>query len=249
MTSGPAMGMLLIHGGGDLDKDDVLKSRFLALAGGRNAEIVVIPTAKEDSELPPLLPTVSEGTIFGVPATILHTRNPEVADSPDFVQHLKSATAVFIEGGRQPRLADAYLNTQTHRELENLLGRGGLIAGSSAGATILGSFMVRNQGPPDYEPKVMVDNQFTTEGFAFLKNMAIDQHITARGREDDLTEVVGIRPELLGVGIDEYTAIIVQGNIIEVIGKNRVFIHDGKSPRFTLETGQNYNLMSRKVLQ
>ncbi len=55
MTSGPAMGMLLIHGGGDLDKDHVLKSRFLALAGGGNAEIVVIPTAQEDGKLPPLM--------------------------------------------------------------------------------------------------------------------------------------------------------------------------------------------------
>ena len=80
MTSGPAMGMLIIHGGGDLDKEDVLKSRFLALAGGVDVKIIVITTAEEDAKLPPLMPAVSEGTIFGVPATILHTRNPEMAD-------------------------------------------------------------------------------------------------------------------------------------------------------------------------
>lgn len=244
-TTGPENGTLLIHGGGHISNE--FKTRFKQLAGVGLPQIVCIPTADSDDKLASFQSPVTPYPLFGIPATYLHTRDRSVADSEFFVQSIRTANGVFISGGRQPRLADSYLNTSTHRELENLLNRGGVIAGSSAGATILGSYMVRNQGAPDYEPEVMVDQQYATEGFGFIQDVAIDQHVAARNRESHLEEALRIRPELLGIGIDEDTAIIVQGNVFAVIGNGNVFIHDGASPYFTIGRGQTYNLQTRSI--
>ena len=245
-TIGPQRGTLLIHGGGHIN--DEFKIRFKELAGVGLHPIVCIPTADNDEKLDNFqtpITHVPHDPLFGIPATYLHTRDIRVADSDFFVDPLRRANGVFFHGGRQPRLADAYLNTATHRELTNLLNRGGVIAGSSAGATILGSFMVRNQGAPDFNPDVMVDQEYPTEGFGFIKGIAIDQHVTQRNRESHLGEVLQLHSELLGIGIDEDTAIILHGNIFEVIGSGKVFIRDGTSPYFTMVHGQQYDIQAR----
>jgi cyanophycinase len=220
--------------------------RFLALAGGPESNTVYIPTALEDSKISAM--NGDTGWFYGLHCTVLHTRDREEADSDCFVLPVRSATGVFIEGGRQPRLAASYLNTKTHQELEKLLHRGGVILGTSAGATMTGSFLIRNQGPPDYDPTVMVDADHPTEGFGFISNLAIDQHISARGRENDLAEVIASHCGLLGIGIDEYTAIHVEGNHFEVIGEGKVYIHDGTNLRYTLAKGATFSLSSRTTL-
>ena len=239
-TTGPAKGTLLIHGGGEPNAE--FKALFRNLAGGPDANIVWIPTAQADDSLP------ATNLLFGFPAKILHTRSSAIANSDGFVHHLQDATGVFIGGGRQPRLAKAYLHTKTHHELERLLDRRGVIAGDSAGATIQGSFMVRNQGAPNYDRDVMVDPRYTTEGFAFIKNVAIDQHITQYGRENHLAEVLRKHPELLGIGIDQDTAIIVRGNVFGVIGSGSVFVwNDASGPlRPLLTKGDRYDMRARK---
>ena len=146
------------------------------------------------------------------------------ADSDEFVAPLRAASGVWISGGRQWRLVDSYFNTRTLRELRALLDRGGVIGGTSAGATIQGSYLVRGAREGN---QIMMAKGYE-EGFGFLKNVAIDQHILARHRENDLVAVIEAHPELLGLGIDEATAIVVQGDRFEVIGKSVVGIYDGK---------------------
>ena len=245
MTTGPTKGTLLIHGGGDPDSQ--FKALFKKLAGGPDANLVLIPTAQPDDRLSQLSTPITNDQLFGFPATILHTRSNAIANSDGFVQPIQDATGVFIDGGRQPRLAKAYLHTRTHQELERLLDRRGVIAGGSAGATIQGSFMVRNQGAPRYDPKFMVDPRYTTEGFAFIKNVAIDQHITELSRENHLAEVLRKHPELLGIGIDQDTAIIVRGDVFGVIGSGSVFVwNDATGPlRPLLAKGDKYNMRTR----
>jgi cyanophycinase len=113
----------------------------------------------------------------------------------------KQSTAVWFEGGLESRLVDAYLGTRTEKEIRAVLDRGGLIAGTSAGATIQGSVLLRGSpngnGPliwPGYE-KI----------FGFLSNVAIDQHVLAYHRACDLAGLIAKRPSLLGIGIDEGT--------------------------------------------
>ena len=242
-TSGPAKGHLLVHGGGNIDGE--FRTLFKKLACGPCGKIVYIPTAEGDDKLGRLGP-ITQCSVFGGAATSLHTRDPKVANSVSFVKPISEATGVYIDGGRQPRLADSYLHTRTHQELEDLLDRGGVIAGNSAGATIQGSFLIRGQGAPDYDNKVIIgDHQ---EGFGFIKNISIDQHITVRHRETDLAQALKTHPDLLGIGIDEDTAIHVQADIFTVIGSGYIFVHDGPPPYYKLRRGQEFDLRKRRVL-
>ena len=244
---GPTSGTLFIHGGGRLTAEQV--AEFIRLAGGIESPFVIIPTADFGEEWADNYVDRSFLTRAGARnIRVLHTRNRDVANSPTFVEPLTKAKAVWIEGGRQWRLANAYLGTRTQIELRNLLARGGLIGGSSAGATIQGSYMVR--GAPEGNHIMMAPGH--EEGFAFLKNVAIDQHVIARNREKDMLQVVAARPEILGLGLDEATALIVQGDRARVLGKSKVLVYDRnlptsvESPYLSLASGETLDLSTRR---
>ena len=244
---GPATGSLVIVGGAM--QDPVIVKRFIDLAGGPDAPIVVIPTAGDAETYSTFwsgLRIFRDNAARNV--TVLHTRDRKVADTEAFVAPLTKAQGVFFTGGRQWRLADAYLKTRAHKELDALLARGGVIGGSSAGATILGSFLVRGDTKGN---ELMIGDH--TEGMAFLKNSAIDQHVLRRNRQFDLVEVMQKHPDLLGIGIDEDTAIVVEGDEFEVIGKRYVLIHDRNaevSPSggfYFMAPGDTFDLVKREA--
>jgi len=130
-------------------------------------------------------------------------------------------------GGRQWRIADGFLNTLAHKELFKVLDRGGVIGGSSAGASIQGSYLVR--GDTKTNVVMMGDHE---EGLGFLKNVAIDQHLLKLNRQFDIFEILREHPHLLGLGLDENTGIIVQGDTFEVIGESFVAVYDGSFCQF-----------------
>jgi cyanophycinase len=244
---GPANGALVIVGGAM--QDPVIVKRFISLAGGPDAAIVVIPTAGEADDYTHSWSGVRVFRDNGARnLTVLHTRDRKVADSETFVAPLTKAHGVFFGGGRQWRLADAYLHTRTHKELDAVLARGGVIGGSSAGATILGSFLVRGDTKGN---ELMIGDH--VEGMGFLKNSAIDQHVLRRNRQFDLIEVMQKHPDLLGIGIDEDTAIVVEGDRFEVIGQRYVLIHDRNavvSPAgtfFFMAPGDKFDLVKREA--
>ena len=183
---------------------------------------------------------------------MLHTADPKVADTEEFVRPLLTANAVWFNGGRQWNLVDSYANTRTLAEFHRVLGRGGVIAGSSAGATIQGDYLVRGDtSGPDI---VMTAEPNHQHGFAFLCRTAIDQHINTRHRWDDLTAVVQKYPGLLGIGLSEGTAIVVTGDRFTVMGKWKVAVHDnsrtyppGEKAYVVLSAGDVYNMKARKL--
>lgn len=245
---GPTNGTLVVVGGGA--RSDLIYRRFIELAGGPSSLIVVIPTANDAEKFD----DASSGmrTLRQMGATnlvLLHTRSRTEADSEAFVKPLLKARAVWFGGGRQWRLVDAYLNTRTHRDLFRLLDRGGVIGGSSAGATIQGSYLVRGAREGN---QIMMAPGYEV-GLGFLRNVAVDQHVIARKREADLQPVVRKHPELLGIGIDEDTAIVVQRDQFEVIGSSKVIIHDpqlknsgAQASLYFLQSGDHFDLKSRK---
>jgi len=244
---GPAKGALVIVGGAM--KDPAILERFIELAGGPDAPVVVIPTAGDRDEYDEHWSGMRSFREAGLTRlTLLHTYDRKVADSEEFVESLKEARGVFFSGGRQWRLADAYLNTRTHRELEALLDRGGVIAGSSAGATIQGSFLARGDTKGN---SVMIGDH--TEGMGFLKNTAIDQHLLKRNRHFDMLEIMSEFPDLLGIGIDEDTAIVVQGDRFDVIGQGYVAIYDNQrhippaGAFYFLAPGDRFDLKAREA--
>jgi cyanophycinase len=217
---GPSKGYLVIVGGAM--RDPAIFGRFLDLAGGPDAPVVIIPTAGGGENYDQYWRGLRRYKEAGAKSiTLLHTKDRAVADSEEFVRPIQKARGVFFTGGRQWRLADSYLNTRTHRELLALLDRGGVIGGSSAGATIQGSFLARGDTKGN---TVMIGDH--VEGLGFLRNVAIDQHLLKRNRQFDLIEIIEKYPELLGIGIDEDTAIVVQGDRFEVIGQGYVAIYD-----------------------
>lgn len=252
-TKGPAKGALLIVGGGAMGPE--LWQKFIAMAGGENARIVVIPTADEDAGIASDRTSEQLKRMGVKEVTVLHTRSPKEADTEAFVAPLKSATGVWLGGGRQWRLADSYLNTRTHQELNGVLERGGIIGGSSAGATIQGSFLVRG----DTKGNELMEGDHLV-GFGFLKNAAIDQHVLRRNRQFDLIPLIDRHPELLGIGIDEATAILVQNDQFEVLGATYVAVHvrseTASSPNnatqkgkfYFLGRGQRFDLKTRQPL-
>lgn len=244
---GPAHGTLMIIGGG-LRSEDLLK-QFIALAGGPDAAIVFIPTAGEVDEPGLYWEDMRDLQAAGARrVTMLHTRDRKVADSDAFVAPLRQASGVFIGGGRHWRLADAYLNTKTHTELRALLDRGGVIAGTSAGATIQCEFMVRGDTKGN---EIMIGDH--TQGLGFIRGVTIDQHVLRRNRQFDMIPVIEQHPELLGIGIDEDTAIVVRRDRFEVFGSSYVLIYDnqkttGASGQFYfLAPGDRFNLKTREA--
>lgn len=246
---GPPRGKLLIVGGRSTEQ---IWSFFLELVGGPNAPIVVIPTAQERVDREKLKAIGMLRTLGATNVTILHTRDPNVADTEEFVKPLRKAAGAWLVGGRQWRLTDAYLNTLTHKELSALLERGGIIAGTSAGASVQASYMVR--GAPE-GPEIMMAKGHE-EGFGFMRGVAIDQHVIARNRLDDLPIVLKAHPELLAIGIDEATAIVVEGDWFEVIGDSKVAIYDAcqpgwpeAKPYIMLSAGDKYDLKNRRPIR
>lgn len=245
---GPEKGTLMIVGGGQLGEDII--GRFVELAGGaQRARIVVIPTAGDDDVYPDQWSGANMFRQAGVQnITILHTRDRRVANTREFTEAIRYATGVWIAGGRQWRLADSYLGTRTHRELLALLTRGGVIGGTSAGASIQASYMVR--GAREGNTIMMAPGY--EEGFGLIRNTAVDQHLLARNRQDDMLAVIDRYPALLGIGIDESTAIVVRADTAEVVGRSKVaFYNTDPNDRhhyFYLESGARFDLSARKVL-
>lgn len=192
--------------------------------------------------------------------TVVHTYDPAVADTDEFVAPLNAARGIFFAGGRQWRLVDAYAGTKSEKAFQEVLNRGGVIAGSSAGASIQGSFLARGDTANN---QVMVGDHIV--GFGYLKNAAIDQHVLVRNRHFDMFDILKVRPELLGVSVDEDTAFIVNKNEATVFGTTYVLIYDGTfwseegtelktvpPPEYRfyfLKPGDRYDLKQRKVIE
>jgi len=250
-SHGPARGYLLITGGATEPRD---YQRLIDLAGGKNANIVVIPNAsvtKPETQAALQEEYCGAKSPFApfpnVPCTVVFTDDRSVANSSAFVAPIKKATGVWFVGGRHWRIADAYLDTLTQKEFFALLDRGGVIGGGSAGATIQGSYMVRGSAVPDDNTIMMAPGHEI--GLGFLTNATIDQHVDVRHRENDLAPVIKAHPELLCFGIDQATSFTVHGDTLTVNGPKRVAVWDGKDHDgkgyYYLTTGDQLNLATR----
>jgi cyanophycinase len=255
---GPPKGTLVVVGGGSLEGTGILE-RFIQLAGGPDASFVIVPTAGGNRNADGTIRAYQEADVIAPwfkrgmkNVRMLHTHDPKVADTEAFAAVLRTADAVWFNGGRQWNIVDSYMHTLTHKEFHNVLARGGVIGGSSAGATIQGDYLVRGAVAG---PQIMMTPEKEHErGFTFLRRTAIDQHINTRNRWDDLIPVMQKMPDLLGIGLSEGTAIIVTGDRFEVVGKWKVAIHDTtrlhqpwEKPYFVLSAGDVYNMKARKI--
>jgi cyanophycinase len=247
---GPPRGTVVVVGGGAMGPE--IYGAFIKAAGGPDALIVDVPTAggaatygQDDASARAWRNAGAHHVV------VLHTTDRKLADSDSFAAVLKTAGGVWFEGGRQFHLVDSYAGTKTEQAFHDVLARGGVVGGSSAGATILGDFLVR--GAPSNDNTIMDDPRYE-KGFAFLRGVGIDQHVVARERLADLADsIIPKYPKLLGMSEDEGTAWVVNGDVATIVGRNKAFVygtplHDPRKPFLTLHPGDKYNLGTRKVV-
>ena len=248
---GPPNGSVVVVGGGVIGSE--VLTRFIELAGGPDALIIDVPTAGGDSVYPAEWRGMNALKAAGAKnVVVLHTIDKKVADSDAFAEPLARAGGVWFEGGRQWHLVDSYGGTKTERGFHSVLARGGVVGGSSAGASILASYMLR--GAREGNTIIMAPGYEV--GFGFLRGVAIDQHVLARERLRDLADsLMPKHPELLGISEDEGTAWIVRGDIAEIVGRSKAFVYGGRDatddrkPFLTLYPGDRYDLAARRVTQ
>ena len=184
--------------------------------------------------------------------TVIPFRERAQLEDPKVIETLKKATGVWFGGGRQWNFVDAYEGTKLPALFRDVLTRGGVIGGSSAGATIIGDYMVR--GAPAGPGLMMCEGYERAMGF--LPGVAIDQHFSARNRFKDMTGLMSTYPQFLGIGLDEATAIVVKGSIAEVLGRGNAHFYDSKkvqipeAPDFdAFPAGSKYDLGARKFIK
>lgn len=249
---GPAKGTVIVVGGGSMGPE--IYSKFIEAAGGPEALIIDVPNAGgADSYGQDAAGTRGWKAAGAKNVHVLFTKDKKIADSDSFVAVIKKAGGVWFEGGRQWHIYNDYAGTKTQKAFQDVLDRGGVVGGSSAGASILGDFLVR--GAPSQNNRIM-DYPGWQKGFAYLKNTGIDQHVVARERLPDLADsIIPKYPKLLGISEDEGTAWVVRGDTATIIGRNKAFVYGGNdpndpgSPFLTLHPGDTYNLNTRRVMR
>jgi len=241
----PTAGAVILEGGHiESPTFDEVAKRLIALAGGPNGLLVVIPTANEAvaprlrGTGPPFDPNELKKALQSKGAkrvSVLHTRERQVANSEDFAKVLRTAGGVWIPGGGARILENTYRGTLVASELKALLARGGVIAGDSAGAIAIGCFALGWTPDPW---GILID------GLSILPNATVVPHAdVARGyvpSEETLQYLVA-HPGPVGVVIDENTALVLNGGAAEVIGAGRVALvdptRDQTKPYLVLKAG------------
>jgi cyanophycinase len=238
-----ARGTLYIIGGGD--RTGAMMQEFVALAGGpQKARIRIIPNASADADTAGMEMT-REFTSLGVRDVgyVLYTR--EEAERPGAERPFDGATGIYFTGGDQVRITRALLKTPVHRALLDLYAGGAVIGGTSAGAAIMSEVMITgdekiNKDTVNLFPMIRRGNVETVEGMGFVTDAIIDQHFVRRKRHNRLITVVLEHPTLVGVGIDEETAIVLgPDHTFRVVGEATVVVYDatGATPASTDAAG------------
>lgn len=217
-------GQLIIIGGAeDREGDCQILREFIRCAGGLKAKIIVMTVA---TELPR---EVGDDYIrvfehLGVEdIRILDTVYRDDTSSDRALESIQKATGIFFTGGDQARIVDTLKGTEIDKLLHQRLAEGLVIAGTSAGAAMMPEMMII-EGDADTNPKVNIVK--TGPGMGFLPDIAIDQHFAQRGRIGRLLSAMAQQSINLGFGIDENTAVIVEGNQVKVLGEGAVTVVD-----------------------
>ncbi len=224
--SGTAAGPCLAIGGAE-DKlnDRHILSTFVQLAGGHDARIAVIPTASS-LETAGSRYTKIFTDMGAASAESIAIMSREDANGRAPLEALRDATGIFLTGGNQMRLSAMMGGSDAEMLIRERHQRGAIVAGTSAGASILSAHMVA-MGASGPSPRLRMAQMVA--GFGLVPDMIIDQHFRQRDRIGRLLALVAANPSLLGVGIDEDTGVLIdEAGTLEVIGRQSITIVDGR---------------------
>lgn len=223
MTAVP--GVLMPIGGAEDKLDDkVILSEFVKLSGGDEARIAIVPTASSIETAGLRYKAIFLG--LGVQsAEVVYIGSREDANDDATLDLVSNATGIFLTGGNQMRLSSIIGGTRLEKLVRERHEAGAVVAGTSAGASILSAHMVA-MGASGATPKLRMAQMFA--GFGLISNVIIDQHFRQRDRIGRLLALVAGNPGLLGIGIDEDTSVVIDNEgILRVVGRHSVTIVDG----------------------
>jgi cyanophycinase len=254
---------MAIGGAEDKHRDKLILSAFVNFAGGPEARIAILPTASSIEDAGERYKALFLG-MGARGADVLYLPVRAAALAQDVVDALEDVTGVFLTGGNQMRLSSIVSGTPVARKVRALHNAGAVVAGTSAGASILSSHMVA-YGASGPSPRMRMAQM--TAGFDLVPGVVIDQHFRERDRFGRLLALVAGSPELLGIGVDEDTAAVFHADIMEVLGRRSVTIIDGTNIEsdihrvkghggitvsgaivHILTAGNRFDLISRRVL-
>lgn len=232
--------LVLIGGNEDLDDERIVINKVYQLFGGKESRIVILPTASATPEKSGALYKEVFEELGCSSVSVLNIQSRADAADRKVNQELKNATGVFITGGDQLRLTKIVGGSCLHHNLDQIYQSGAVIAGTSAGASVMSSTMIvrgREEDPPSLAAVSMAP------GLELVEEIVIDQHFDQRGRIGRLLAAVGHNPHITGLGIDEDTAAVInhQG-MMQIVGRYAVTIVDGKDLIFSNITEDNRDL-------
>ena len=244
-------GHLMIIGGGERTAE--IMQAAVDIAGGSASRFVIIPQASGEP-LETALYQQKDILKYGAGEVSYLMLDSSNVDNQVNLEQVSSATAIFFSGGDQSRLTQLLLETELLKEINALYKRGGLISGTSAGAAIQSELMITgeehiNKNADRPYSTIALNNIETVQGFGWLTEAVIDQHHIKRHRNNRLISVVLEHPELLGIGIDESTAILVNPDrTFKVLGDASVIIYDARqSSDIRVDELNNFGVEGMKV--
>lgn len=236
-------GALMLCGGGPLPES--LFRKFFELGQANNGSLVIIPSASGRADAGDFAGSIAEWKNFPWSRIeVLHAKDRKQAESSEsLVEPLKRATAVWISGGDQRRLAERYLGTPVEREIQSVVRRGGIVGGTSAGSAIASRVMITGG-----KQKPMISN-----GIDLLPGSIIDMHFSQRKRHDRLSSAIDLHPDRIGFGIDEGTGLVVSSTEAEVLGNGSVYVYSRnadateKSEPLRFDAGSAFRITSSPI--
>jgi cyanophycinase len=231
MRKRPGYGSLLIVGGHE-DKDgDKIILRVFVKKVGKSAKVVIATLA---SEHPKTMFAEYETALRGLGLRHVHhlkIESREEATSDSKLRVLADADAVYFTGGDQLKITSQIGNTPLYRRICEIFEAGGLIAGSSAGASVMSeTMMVSGDGQSTYKIESLLK---LAPGLGLMQGVIIDQHFSERGRIGRLLGAIAQNPRMLGIGLDEDSGILVRRGRFQVVGSNAVHVIDGSKVTFS----------------
>ncbi len=218
--------LLIIGGAEDKTGECAVLKKFVELAGGEKARLVLVTSATGQ---PLAAGELYCGLFTGLGAqevAVLNVTSRREANSPGVYEKVEKASGIFFTGGDQLRITSLLGGTQFDEALRRAHQKGAVVAGTSAGASAMSETMIVEGEGAEAPKKNTVQ---MAPGMGLIREVVIDQHFAQRGRLGRLLTAVAQHPYMLGVGIDEDTAIIVApGGIFEVVGSQTVTVIDGK---------------------
>ena len=212
--AGATGGAVMLCGGGELS--DEIYDEFVRMAGGRKARIILIPSAHPYDSLEQMMERFSIWNRYDILSfDFLDTDDPEEANDADFVAPLERATGVWIAGGAQSRLLDRYQGRKVESALKRVVDRGGIVAGFSAGASVLTCVSVKGGTPSEAT---------LVKGFGLINQAVVDTHFSQRARHTRMLKILDENPELIGIGVDETSALIICQDRFRALGDAKITI-------------------------